>query len=400
MKILYIATNFTAITHTFITREIGQLQNAGVEVDLLSVRTHTEQEGAVNPECDLSRTRNIYPVSKWQILRGVARVMATRPARFLSGVRLVLGSRQDTGRTRWKLLYQLAVTTTLAREIDSENYDWIHAHFASSPTTFALFLHLLTGVPYSFTGHAVDIFRESSALKAKLANAARVVSISAYNHDHYNTIVPGLPTVRIHCGIDPANFPFRHRLRTGTPLRILSVGRSVPKKGFEYLIEALKLVSDTGVAWHCDIVGGGPLEESLREQAKRLGLDALALRGPLQQDQIRELLDQADLFVLPCTVTEDGDRDNIPVSLMEAMAVGCPVISTAVAGIPELIGEKDEFGVTVEQRDARSIAAAIVGLVRNPDRYAELSRNGRLRVMQDFNVERSAEQLFQFFSGH
>jgi colanic acid/amylovoran biosynthesis glycosyltransferase len=397
VKILYIATNFTAITHTFITREVAQLQAAGHQVDLLSVRTHTEQEGARNPECDLTSTARIYPAPVWRVAGGVLRTLLTRPGRFFAGLRVIRDAREDPLRNRLKLGYQLAVATTVAPAVAEAGYARIHAHFASSPTTFALFLHLLTGVPYSFTGHAADIFREGTALRAKLEHAADVVAISGYNHAHYARLVPGLRTVRIHCGIDPEAFAFRERRAPGSPLRLLAVGRSVPKKGFADLLAALPRLSEAGLAWTCDIVGGGPLEARLRDQAERLGLTDLTLHGALQQDQVRELLDAADLFVLPCVVAEDGDRDNIPVSLMEAMAVGCPVISTDVAGIPELLGEHDEYGVSVPQRDPEALARAILDLVADPGRYAAYSRAGREQVERAFNVRRSADDLGRLF---
>ncbi len=398
MKVLYIATSFTAITHTFITREVSQLQQAGLEVDLLSVRTHPKAEGVVNPECDLSRSRKIYPVSVWQLLVGVVRALLTTPRGLMRGIAVVATSPRDSVSTKFKLLYQLGVASVHAPGIRAEKYDRIHAHFASSPTTFALFYHFLTSIPFSFTGHAADIFREPSAMKGKLEYAAGVVAISGYNHDYYNTVVPGLITDRIHCGIDPTTYVYKHRDKPGNTLRVLAVGRSVPKKGFSYLLDALKILSERDVEWSCDIVGGGPLEEELKAQAAKQQLHNLHLHGSMQQEEIRKLIDDADVFVLPCIVTDDGDRDNIPVSLMEAMAAGCPVISTDVAGIPELLGENNRFGLTVNQRDAHSIADALLRMISDHEMYAELSRNGRTQVEDNFNVQRSAQQLVQFFA--
>ena len=398
MKILYIATNFTAITHTFITREIGQLQKKGHTVGLLSVRTHTEQKGALNPECDLSDTITIYPISLFQIIKGLINSLIKQPANVFKAARIALCSRDDTITVRLKLIYQLAIALSYSTCISSEKYTHIHSHFASSPTSFALFLHLLTEIPFSFTGHAADIFREQSALKAKLLNASGVVAISKYNHDYYNTLVPNLDTIRIHCGLDLNKHEFKHRQKPNTPIRILSVGRSVPKKGFEYLIDALKIISEAGIEWSCDIAGGGPLEQSLKHKAEQNNLKNLVLHGPLQQIQIRKLLEQSDLFVLPCIVADDGDRDNIPVSLMEAMAEGCPVVSTDVAGIPELIGQSGEYGIMTKQRNAQSIADAIISLVNNHNVYSSFSLKGRERIENEFNVVKSADQLLELYS--
>ena len=396
MKLLYLSTSFTALTHTFITREINQLRRSGCEIGLLSLRTHSGCSGAARPECDLTGMRRIYPVGPLRVLWGVARALIGRPRRFISAMGACLASRRDSATTKLKLLYQLAVATTVAPEIEAQGYDHIHAHFASSPATFALLISELTGVPFSFTGHAADIFREESALDTKLRRAAGVVCISEYNRRHFHSLVADLPpTALVRCGIDSGSVACYRRERAGKPLDVLAVGRLVPKKGFAVLIDALAELDRRGVAWRARIVGEGPLAAELRARTDAEGLKDLDFAGGMQQNEIRSLMEKADVFALPCVVAADGDRDNIPVSLMEAMAAGCPVISTDVAAIPELIG--DGAGLTVPQGDARALADALQTIADDSRTVSRLSAAGRQKIETDFDLIREGAKLLDFF---
>jgi len=171
----------------------------------------------------------------------------------------------------------------------------------------------------------------------------------------------------------------------------------VPKKGFGDLLTALARLSADGVAWRAHLVGGGPLLDDLQDQKARLGLDDLEITGALQQVEIRHLLDQADVFVLPCIPAPDGDVDGIPVSLMEAMAAGCPVISTRVSGIPELLKNGDA-GLLVEPDSPTELAAALIRLASEPDLVGRLSRAGYQRIVADFDVAVEAAKLQDFFA--
>lgn len=398
MKVLYIATNFTALTHTFITREVAQLRDLGLGVELLSLRTHTGEAGVSAPECDLAGCRFAYPMPALRLVSGVLRRALRHPVRFVGAVRAATASRLDSPRTKLKLLYQLGVAAALAPEIERAGCDHIHAHFATSPATFAMFLGLLTDTPFSFTGHAADVFREPVALDTKLRLAAATRAISAHNLRHYRALAPALQrAVVIHCGVDVQRFPYRMRARAGSPLHIVALGRLVPKKGFFQLIEALALLQRRGVAWRADLIGEGPLLGQLKMKTSDAGLHNLTFTGPLQQGAVRDLLGRADACVLPCVVAPDGDVDGIPVSLMEAMASGCPVISTRVSGIPELI-EDGVSGLLTPPDDATALADALQRLATEPDLAPRLSRGGRVKVEQEFNLAHAGEQLRDFFA--
>jgi glycosyltransferase involved in cell wall biosynthesis len=317
--------------------------------------------------------------------------------RFLRAAGIALSSREDSLRTRVKLLYQLAAASTQTAWIERAAIEHIHAHFATPSASYALFIHLLTGIPYSFTGHAADLYRGATALAPKLAHAAGAVAISEYNLDHYRRVQPDLQHAEvIHCGIDPSVFHYRERETTGRPLRILTIGRCTPKKGFPHLLDALAILQRDGIDHIAHLVGYGEQLPALEEQARRLGLRQLEFTGPLQQAAIRDLLDRADVFVLPCVVAPDGDVDGIPVVLMEAMASGCPVISSRVSGIPELV-EDGVTGLVTDPGDHEAIAAAIRRLAETPRLVHRFSRAGRRRVEKEFNVVENGRRLERFF---
>jgi glycosyltransferase involved in cell wall biosynthesis len=173
----------------------------------------------------------------------------------------------------------------------------------------------------------------------------------------------------------------------------LSVGRFCEKKGFPYLLDACHRLKQAQVPFQCQIVGYGPLESHIQAQISTLGLEGdVTLVGKLTQDEVIEQYHQADVFVLPCLVTEDGDRDGIPNVLLEAMATGLPVVSTAISGITELV-QSEENGLLVPEKDAAAIAQALTRLAHSPALRQELGRTGSRTVHQNFTLDRNVGQV-------
>jgi glycosyltransferase involved in cell wall biosynthesis len=398
MHLLYIATNFGSLTNTFIAREVSALRRRGHRVDLLALR-RTNRSIAAEPECDLSECRFVFPIN-WPVLVWLSlRYAVTRPRRWWRAVSVVVRAPGDSWRTRLKLFGQLLVATTAVPGVERLAPELIHAHLANPPGSYALFISLLSGIPFTFTAHAADLFRKPVGTVVKLREAAGVVAISMHNLRHYRDLYPELQRAAvIHCGVRPAEFPYRRRQRSEGPLRLLAVGRAVAKKGFAVLLQAVADLDPARYPWQAHIVGDGPLLGQLRALQRELGLDRLEFTGPLQQAQIRDLLEQADIFCLPCVVAPDGDVDGIPVSLMEAMAAGCPVVSTRVSGIPELLAD-GRAGLLVPPDDAAALASALRRFGDEPELAAVLSARGRARIEQDFDLDREAARLERFFAG-
>ncbi|MBK7046988.1 MAG: glycosyltransferase [bacterium] len=273
MRILYITTNFAARTHTFITREIEQVRSTGCEVELLALRRIPPEAQTQEPECSLEGCRYVYPASASRVIADATSMAVRHPRRFFSAWRRALSDPRDSLKAKLKLSYQLLVTCTLVRWVEGREYDRIHAHFASPPTTFAMYLSFLTSTPYSFTGHGADVFRDAAALQPKLEHAAGIICISRYNCDYYRHLVPTLTDTQIvHCGIDLSKFPFAPNENTSGPLSILAVGRCVKKKGFSVLLQSLSQLPLSEGSWMCTIAGDGPLLSQLQAESRALGL--------------------------------------------------------------------------------------------------------------------------------
>jgi len=396
LKVLYITTNFSALSSTFITREINQLRALGHKILLLGTRLSKSLE-AENPEADLVGIRHIYPIPFFHGVASFFKLALLHPQRVNRALGIALGSNGDTFLQKLKLLYQLFAVSRFADWLEKEGVDHIHAHFATTPTTFAMFLATLTQRTFTFTDHGSGLFHDQIGVQKKFETAAGISAISQYNVGFYDEVAAQVPPVQIvRCGLSMEDFPFSQRESMGNPIRILAISRIVPKKGFQHLLGALKILQDDGVPFELKMVGTGSSLPELESQAKNLKLDKVEFTGPMQQEDIRQLLQTWDLLILPCVVAPDGDMDGIPVTLMEAMACGCPVISTRLSGIPELIKD-GETGVLLEAADPKAISEAIFTLRDNPDFYAKLSRGGRNWVNEEFNIKESAKRLSGFF---
>lgn len=230
------------------------------------------------------------------------------------------------------------------------------------------------------------------------ADAAAVVTVSDYNRMHleatYGDAASGV--TRIYNGLDLKRFELMPATRAGDA--ILAVGRVVEKKGFDVLIDACAILRERGVRFRCRIVGDGIDGASLRDRIARLDLGALVqLEGPRPHADLFGLFREAAVFVAPCVVAADGDRDGLPTVLLEAMALGTPCVSTAVTGIPELVHD-GETGLCVPPRDPAALADALERMLADPDLGARLATRARARVEQAFDIRRNAARLRDVFA--
>jgi glycosyltransferase involved in cell wall biosynthesis len=269
-------------------------------------------------------------------------------------------------------------------------------------TTVAMYAAMHLEVSFSFTGHAVDLFAQRTMLYQKLRRALFIVCISRWHRAFYQRIVGrrgrDLPIVR--CGVDVNEFrPPADTVvaaRSG-PVRIVSVGRLVPKKGLDLLIEAISQLVREGLEVECRIIGDGPEMPRLRRMRIEQGVaQHLELPGALNNGDIGRELAAADLFVLPCRVAARGDRDGIPVALMEAMACGVCVVSGDIVTIRELI-EHDRNGVMVRPGSSTALADALRALVHDPQRRRELGAAGRKTVEDEFALDLNLDRMAELF---
>lgn len=288
----------------------------------------------------------------------------------------------------------------LSQHISDRNINHLHAHFASISTRVSSLAAQICGITHSFTAHAKDIYHESvdrGGLNACLEQASFSVTVSEYNQVFLNEWRElWLDSLhRIYNGLDLNVFkPSPSTIRGQS---IVAVGRLVEKKGFCYLIEACALLKAQGREIHCLIVGTGPEEAMLHTLIQRLDMqDLITLSGPQTQDEVIAAVSHASMFVAPCIVGSDGNRDGLPTVLLEAMALGTPCISTDVTGIPELI-RHGETGLLVPQKDVASLAKAIEILQSNHHLREILSTNARTLIEREFDIDKNVQHLGNLF---
>lgn len=399
LRVGYVCKMFPRFSETFILTEILELERQGAAVDVFSLKTNNEGRF----HADVARVRapvTYAPESVWAggaraVLRAHAAAWRAAPAAYRA---LLFETARKRRLGAWKRFHQ---AVWLAPRVRAAGVTHLHAHFASSATSVARSVSRLTGIPYSFTAHAKDIFHRSVApasLARKFVDARFSVTVSDFNRRYLATTPGSARLTRIYNGLDLATF-HRNGHRPHDPPLILGVGRLVEKKGFDDLVRACAVLADAGAAFRCRIVGTGERAAALQALVDDLGLaDRVALVGPLPRAALIDLVPHATAFAAPCVVGADGNRDGLPTVLIEAMALGVPVVATPVTGIPELV-EDGQTGLLVPERDPAALAAALRRLLADPALRRRLADAGRARVEADFDVRANVARLHALFAG-
>jgi glycosyltransferase involved in cell wall biosynthesis len=287
------------------------------------------------------------------------------------------------------------------RDLPGSGAAHLHAHFSHDPTTVAFFASWLTGIPYSFSAHAKDMYTQNQDfLLRKIEKASFVVTCTEYNKGYLHQIAGmAAPIFRCYHGVDLDFFVAPVKANSNPYPRILSIGRFVPKKGFLVLIRALHLLREKGFNFGCTIIGSGPMENDLRKLILDLELgDCIELLSPMSQHELLQYYESADLFALASEVQDDGDRDGVPNVIVEAMAMEIPVVSTNVSGIPESVIH-GENGILVPEKDPSALSEGIAAVLNQPEMARQFGRAGRKKVEQEFdslrNVHRIGAAFFQ-----
>jgi colanic acid/amylovoran biosynthesis glycosyltransferase len=389
-RVGYVLKMYPRFSETFILNELLELERQGLQVRIFSLRP--PNDGVFHADVARVRARVTYipAVDLRKALSFVgphARLLASRPASYARAVLRTVG-RATSLRTFVRAGY-------VADYVRREGIAHVHAHFASAPTSVALEVSRLLGVPYSFTAHAKDIYIEGvrqDDLSEKLGNARFAVTVSEYNRRYLASLDGGARLVRVYNGLDLERYKTQRTEREEPPL-VFAVGRLIEKKGFADLVRACALLRRDGVAFRCRIVGKGPLQAELAGLVSALGLeDRVELSGAIPREQLVGHYRAASVLVAPCVVGSDGNRDGLPTVLVEAMALGVPVVATAVTGIPELV-EDGRTGLIVPERDPRALAGAIRRVLADPSGAAGLAEAARRRVERDFDLSANVAEL-------
>lgn len=379
---------------TFIVEEILELRRLGAHVVVLNAFRAASEEDPVKEA--LRRESLYFPPRYRGALAANLRCLLRRPGAYLSMASLLLREGDP--------LQVLALAAYHAETLRGQHVRHVHGTFGTRTATLAHVTSRLAGIGYSFSTHAYDIFNPNPSLVWKTAAARFMRTISRFNErfilDTYNGVDP--TKVRVaYLGVDLTKFPPARAREGSNPAlkRILSVGDLFPKKGHEYLVRACGVLDNRGVQFDCEIIGEGPMRAPLQQEIDRLGLGArVRLLGRRNASEVRGHLSEAHVFALACADRRDiGEHlDGIPVSLMEAMAAGLPVISTRVSGIPELI-EDGASGLLVPEKDEGALAQAIERLFDDESLARSLAAGARRRIEASFDLKANTQALARLF---
>ena len=401
LKIAYLAPEIPALSATFVTSEILQLEQLGFTV--LPVSVHRPGVLARGPAEDelAGRTQYLYETQNAALLlESVAQFLAS-PGRFAATKLLALGDACSPGlafRTRLGLLYRFMAAGKLARMLKQAGCRHLHAHFAHIPADLAMYAARLAGISFSFTCHANDLFQRGWLLKKKVRRARFTVAISDYNRQFLAKQGAAQKKIHvIHCGVDCSRFsPDFSALKSAVP-RVGTLGRLVEKKGVHVLLRACALLKARDIPFRLEIAGDGPDRHMLEVLSAKLGLSSsVVFLGGLTHSAVADWMKGLTLFTLACLRDSSGDMDGIPVVLMEAMAGGTAVVSTRITGIPELI-TNGSAGLLAAPNNAEDLARAI-GQVLTDEALRDRFRHAAVeRVAGEFNLAKSVDRLSQLF---
>lgn len=405
LRVGYVLKMFPRFSETFVVNEVLELERQGADIRTFSMKRPT------GPRQDLVarvRARNtILPQARFlpspRTVMAHLRCLARSPKRYFEALGFAVGRRDE------RALSKFIQAGVLADCCAREKIDHLHAHFASGPARTAKLASMISGLHFSFTAHAKDLYwqghrhNESHKLKKRVKLARFVVVVNQENQRYIESLGFRVKEGRIrpiYIGLQLEDFPFRkpsERPRSPRPL-VLGVGRLIEKKGFHVLIEALALLKQRGVPFRCALAGEGPEQAALQQLIDGRGLHgAVRLLGSVPLTRLREkYYSRARVLAQPCVIASDGDRDGIPTVLLEAMAMGVPVISTRVSGIPEAI-EDNVDGFLTEAGEVEVLADRIQSLLADVSLADRIALGGRTRVERQFNQEVNAGILRKLF---
>lgn len=397
MRIAYLVNQYPKVSHTFIRREIHALEAQGVDVVRYSLRRVDEPLADPSDRAEAERTRVVLDVGEAGLAAALTKHAALRPAAFTRAS--ALAARIGYGSERG-LAYHTAYlgeACVLADWMTADRVDHVHAHFGTNSTTVAMLLHALGGPAYSFHVHGPEELDKprAIALGTKIAHARFVCGVSSFCRSQLYRWVDHASWPKIHvvrCGVEPSFLEPDDRPFPSAP-ELVSVGRLNEQKGQLLLVEALGALAREGISFHLTLVGDGELREPIEQTAARLGIrDRVTITGWASGDAVREHLLRARALVLP------SFAEGLPVVIMEALALRRPVLSTFVAGIPELV-EPGRSGWLIPAGSVEAIASAVREiLATSPERLAEMGEVGRRAVLERHDVRRTAADLRALFA--
>jgi glycosyltransferase involved in cell wall biosynthesis len=399
-----ILKGYPRISETFISNEIHLLEKLGFAIHLFSMRqprenfTH-DSVNKIRAAVDYLPETLIKPLPRL-VFHNLC--LAFRNPKVYGGALKIAFRRFLRTRKSATIKHLLQAGYLVHRLLPRSKVTHLHAHFAHSPTSVAMFTSQLSGLPFSFTAHAKDIYTsDPRQLREKIGLARFVVTCTQYNRRHLLEISNGhaTPILSVYHGIDTGLFADENETAKtpAPPYRILTIARLTPKKGLPTIYRALRLLLDQGVALTHTHIGGGEDRVNIEALIKKLELTSVTqMLGTQPHEVVWGHYQNADLFVLGCEVAPDGDRDGIPNVLLESMAMGVPVVATDISGIPELV-ENEKTGLLVPPGQPDKMAAAMLRLLTESGLRKRVVASGRQRVVEHFDNRRLILDLAEVY---
>jgi glycosyltransferase involved in cell wall biosynthesis len=395
MRIAYLTSEYPAISHTFIQREVEEMRRRGVAIDTFSVRA-SDPDGLITDaqKAEHERTTVLLERPYTTLIGATLGAVLRHPARFARALRVAARARTSGPGGLLKWLGYLAEGLHLGGELERRGITHLHNHFANASANVAMLASAYTGIPFSFTLHGLPELDPPGVgrLADKLARAAFMTTICHFNRAQALRMADVADWDKVHvarCGLDLDAFPSRTGERAPGPLRILSVARLSHEKGIPGLIEAFDLARSGGLDAELILVGDGPERALLEREVSRRGLvDQVAFRGRQAGAAVRDAFVEADVFVLPSLM------EGLPIVLMEAMATGTPVIAPRLAGIPELVVD-GRTGLLFTPACWNELAERIGCLARDPGLRARLACGARERVAAQHDIRHVVQPLLE-----
>lgn len=394
MKIAYIMSRFPLLSETFILREMIEVEKQGHDVSLYPLIC--QRQPVVHDEAKkwIARANCIPFISKVVLIENIC-TFFKQPFRYCSLFWRIFWGNISSFDFLTKSLYAFPKAVYTAKQMQTEEIEHIHAHYATHPALVAWVIHHLTGIPYSITIHSHDIYDCHAMLRPKLKSAAFLVPISEYNIRYMEALLGKWVRAKchiVHCGIDPFQYHPNNK-RKGEPdiFSIIQIGTLHWKKGQVYLIQAIAKLKERNFKFKLRIVGEGEERASIEAEIKKYHLeDTVEMLGSKTQAEVAELLPTANCYI------QSSVSEGIPVAIMEAMACKLPVVATDITGIPELVLNR-KTGLLVAPKDINGMADAVYEIYIHPKMACEMGEQGRTRVLEEFDLKKNTKKLVGLF---
>ena len=397
LKVAYLAPELPSLSTTFIYNEVLQLMTHGVEIIPFSVHvpyTNVDDERLAQIKRSVT---NVYTASKLEVIKNHFYFFTKSPPNYLKALTLLFKDIRETGllkRNSAGLAYRFFYSTFLARKLRDAKVEHLHVHFAHVPTDLAMYACSLINIDFSVTAHANDLFDQAWLLKTKVERSSFFVTISEYNRNFLISLGADSNKIKvIRCGVSENMLGYP--LMNQRPKNVVGlVSRLVEKKGVETLIKAMSILNSSDMDFSVVIHGEGPLKAELINLTNSEGLNnKVEFRGEISHTQVPDFIRSLSAFVLPCKIDQKGDVDGIPVVLMESMALGVPVISTTVSGIPELIKD-GETGFLCEAEDYQTLATKLKIVFDNNTNIDDLIYKAKEKIRNEYLISHNTQILY------